>query len=414
MKKSNRAWVVAVSVAAILFGVSGIVANTVSLFMAQFSTVFSETATMAQLAFYFTCMTGTMAVCQPIARKLFARFDTRIVISFAVILAVGGFAAISMYTSYVGWLASGVIIGFGFSFITYLMGPILINNWFKKKAGTILGVVLACSNLGGAVFGTIAGKMIASMGWKSAMLVCAGIAAVIGLPFAIFGLRYQPDAKKGECAYGDEEAEVNVTRKEELKGFTFAQSLKTPWFWIVAIAVIVCFFGSNFQTQAAKFATIAYEFDIAMAGMLSTVLMIGAIMGKILLGMINDKFGCGTCYTVGCGAMIAGIIVLVAGTGVGSFMGFAGAGLFGFGFATMSIAPPFIIKKMLGEKYFAQIYGYVASVGTLTSMFSSNIYAGIYTSSGSYTGGMIAASIALAIGIVVVLIGLSATKKLWK
>lgn len=220
--------------------------------------------------------------------------------------------------------------------------------------------------------------------------------------------------KESARAYGDEEAEVNVTRKEELKGFTFAQSLKTPWFWIVAIAVIVCFFGSNFQTQAAKFATTAYEFDIAMAGMLSTVLMIGAIMGKILLGMINDKFGCGTCYTVGCGAMIAGIIVLVAGTGVGSFMGFAGAGLFGFGFATMSIAPPFIIKKMLGEKYFAQIYGYVASVGTLTSMFSSNIYAGIYTSSGSYTGGMIAASIALAIGIVVVLIGLSATKKLWK
>ena len=414
MKKSNRAWVVAVSVAAILFGVSGIVANTISLFMAEFSNVFSETATMAQLALYFTCMTGTMAVCQPIARKLFAKFDTRIVISGAVILAVGGFAAISFYTSYAGWLVSGIIIGFGFSFITYLMGPILINNWFKKKAGTILGVVLACSNLGGAVFGTVAGKMIASMGWKSGMLTCAAIAAVIGLPFAIFGLRYKPDPKKGECAYGDEGLQEETSEKTGLRGYTFGEAIKTPWFWIVAVAVIVCFFGSNFQTQAAKFATTAYEFDIAKAGMLSTVLMVGAIVGKILLGMINDKFGCGVCYTVGCGAMIAGILVLVAGTGIGSFMGFTGAGLFGFGFATMSIAPPFIIKKMLGEKYFAQIYGYVASIGTLTSMFSSNIYAGIYTSSGSYTGGMIAASIALAVGIVIVLIGLNATKKLWK
>ena len=80
----------------------------------------------------------------------------------------------------------------------------------------------------------------------------------------------------------------------------------------------------------------------------------------------------------------------------------------------MSIAPPFVIKKMLGEKHFAQIYGYVASIGTLTSMFSSNIYAGIYTASGSYTGGMIAASIALVVGIVIVFVGVSATKKLWK
>lgn len=415
MKKSNRAIIVAISVAAILFGVSGIVANTISLFMTQFSTVFSETATMAQLALYFTCMTGTMAVCQPIARKLFAKFDTRIVISLAVILAAGGFGAISFYTSYVGWIISGFIIGFGFSFITYLMGPILINNWFKKNAGTVLGVVLAFSNLGGAVFGTVAGSMIASMGWQPAMRICALIALVIGLPFAIFGLRYKPNPDKGEIAYGEGEVTGDTqAAQKELKGFTFGQAVKTPWFWMVAIAVVVCFFGCNFQTQAANFATTAYEFDIAKAGVLSTVLMIGAIVGKMLLGFINDKAGCTVCYSVGCGAMIVGIIVLVAGTSVGDVMGFAGAGLFGFGFATMSIAPPFLIKKILGEKYFAQIYGYVASIGTLTSMFSSNIYASIYTSTGAYTGGMIAASIALAIGILVVIIAVAATRKLWK
>ena len=76
---------------------------------------------MAQLAFNFTYMTGTMAVCQPIARKLFAKLDTRIVIGGTVLLSVGGFAAISLYTSYDGWLVSGVVIGFGFSFIIYLM-----------------------------------------------------------------------------------------------------------------------------------------------------------------------------------------------------------------------------------------------------------------------------------------------------
>ena len=147
--------------------------------------------------------------------------------------------------------------------------------------------------------------------------------------------------------------------------------------------------------------------------MLSSVLMIGAVLGKVLLGIINDKLGCAACYSIGCGSMIAGILVLVAGAGGAAFLGFLGALLFGFGFATMSIAPPFVIKRMLGEKHFAQIYGYVASIGTLTSMFSSNIYSSIYTSTGAYNGGMVAASIALAVGIVVVCIGVPASKKYW-
>ena len=108
MKKSSaRAWVTAVSVAVILFAVSGIVANTISLFMAQFSTVYSETATMAQLAFYFTCMTGTMAICQPIARKLFAKFDTRIVVSIAVLLAAGGWWKSTVRTALPGQRTAG-------------------------------------------------------------------------------------------------------------------------------------------------------------------------------------------------------------------------------------------------------------------------------------------------------------------
>lgn len=184
---------------------------------------------MAQLAFNFTYMIGTMAGCQPIARKFFAKLDTRIVIGGAVLLSVGGFAAISLYTSYDGWLVSGDVIGFGFSFITYLMGPILISNWFKKNAGTVLGVVLACSNLGGAVFGTVSGKLIAGLGWQSAMLICAAIALAVGLPFAIFGLKYAPNTEKGECAFGGESggAVAAFTEKKELKGYTFAESLKT-------------------------------------------------------------------------------------------------------------------------------------------------------------------------------------------
>lgn len=414
MKKSARAWIVAVSVAAILFVVSGIVANTIALFMTQFNSVYPETGAMSKLAFYFTIMTGTMAIFQPVARKIFSKVDARVCVSIAVILATCGFAAISFYSSFVGWLFSGLFIGLGFSFITYLMGPILINNWFKKNTGTILGVVLAFSNLGGAVFGAIAGNMIQGLGWQSAMRVLALIACVVGLLFAIFGLKYAPDKSKGESAFGEDEAGAdskNPAASEDVKGLSFSEALHTPYFYMVAIAVIVCFFGSNFQTQATTFAKTSYSFSIVQAGYLSSILMIGAICGKIILGTVNDKLGCAGSYGIGCGSMVLGIIVLLSGASSGATaFGFIGAFLFGFGFATMSIAIPFVVKTILGKKYFAQIYGYVCSIGTLTSMFSSNIYAGIKDATGNYYGGMVAASIALVVGIVLVIVGVIATK----
>lgn len=417
MKKTSRAWIVAVSVAAILFVVSGIVANTIALFMTQFNSVYPESGAMSKLAFYFTIMTGTMAIFQPVARKIFSKVDARVCVSLAVIFATLGFGAISFYTSFVGWLFSGFFIGLGFSFITYLMGPILINNWFKKNTGSILGIVLAFSNLGGAVFGAVAGNMISSMGWQSAMRVLAAVACVVGVLFAIFGLRYAPDKSKGESAFGEEEsgAVKSAQSSEELKGLTFSESLKTPYFWMVAIAVVVCFFGSNFQTQATTFARTQYSFSIVQAGYLSSILMIGAVCGKIILGTVNDKLGCQGSYGIGCGSMILGIIVLILGSHSGNVAyGFVGAFLFGFGFATMSIAIPFVIKTILGKKYFAQIYGYICSIGTLTSMFSSNVYATLKDTTGNYYGGMIAASIALAVGIVMVILGVAMTKnKAW-
>ncbi len=412
MKKTSRAWIVAVSVAAILFVVSGIVANTISLFMTQFNSVYPETGAMSKLAFYFTIMTGTMAVFQPLARKIFSKVDARVCVSLAVIFASLGFGAISFYTSFVGWLFSGLFIGLGFSFITYLMGPILINNWFKKNTGSILGVVLAFSNLGGALFGSLAGNMISSMGWQPAMRLLALLACVLGLLFAIFGLRYAPNKEKGEAAFGEDEVSTTSAGKsEELKGLSFSESLKTPYFWMVAIAVVVCFFGSNFQTQATTFARTQYSFSIVQAGYLSSVLMVGAVCGKIILGTINDKLGCRGSYSIGCGSMILGILVLISGSHSGNVaFGFIGAFFFGFGFATMSIAIPFVVKTILGKKYFAQIYGYVCSIGTLTSMFSSNIYATIKDTTGNYYGGMVAASIALAVGIVMVILGVGLTK----
>ena len=81
---------------------------------------------MAQLAFDFTYMIGTMAGCQPIARKFFAKLDTRIVI-------VGGSAVVSMGGSFFNDLAGlpnqfGSIPVAAISIVPVLLGGISLSE----------------------------------------------------------------------------------------------------------------------------------------------------------------------------------------------------------------------------------------------------------------------------------------------
>ena len=81
--------------------------------------------------------------------KSFQKLDVRAVISAAAVVFGVSNMAMGTFTELWQWYAAGMIQGIASSFLCMIAAPILLNNWFHKKAGMAVGISAAFSGLMG-------------------------------------------------------------------------------------------------------------------------------------------------------------------------------------------------------------------------------------------------------------------------
>lgn len=84
-----------------------------------------------------------------------------------------------------GWYLLAAPMSVGGTLITVIVGPVLINQWFRKHNGLALGILSAVGGLIGAVGQPIVASLITNAGWRFAYisvgLVSMGIVIVVAL-----------------------------------------------------------------------------------------------------------------------------------------------------------------------------------------------------------------------------------------
>ncbi|NLN49855.1 MAG: MFS transporter [Clostridiales bacterium] len=145
----HYAWWIMIACCAISAG-AGIIQNTGGLFFVPVGQDLG--ISRGSLSLYMTYQTLTMTVVMPFAGKIFAKGNYKTIITAGFLVEAIGFASMGLWHSVIGWYVSGVIIGIGMAFIVFLAVPLLLNNWFKDKLGTAMGIALAFTGIGGAVF----------------------------------------------------------------------------------------------------------------------------------------------------------------------------------------------------------------------------------------------------------------------
>ena len=409
-KGLHYGWIVMVGLAAIMFGAVGTVANTPGVFIQVVSEDLG--VGLADIALFFTFMTGTMCIFQPLAQKIMVTFDVRIVISCAILLGGAAFGMMSQYHSAVGFYVSGVLVGIALSFLTFLMVPMVIGNWFQDKMGLAMGIAISCGSIGGAVFSPIAGWLIANMGWRTAYIVLAIIGVVISLPFSIFVIRLKP-ADKGLKPYGVAAQEAHVDQQaDQAAGFSFQQALKSPLFYMCVLFTVSLSFACNFQPQIVAF-TSTVGFAVDKGALVASILLIGSILGQLACGAINDRFGVLSATAFGCICGVGGILLLLSGIRSDVVI-YAGAFGFGIAFSLLSLAPSLVVRKLMGPKDFPRIFSYVASCLTLTSAVAAPIYSSIFDRTGSYRGGLLAAICCMIVCVLICTYAVRKASKLWE
>lgn len=200
-----------------------------------------------------------------------------------VLVSAGFF--LSSYTSSLMFLyiAFGVIVGLGngFGYAT----PIPVGSkWFPDKRGLVVGLMVAGYGAGSAIFGPLAIRLIASVGWRSTFQILAAVFFVMTMigtallknpPPGYRPPNWQP--KPGAAAVGVD--------------FTTREMLATPTFYLMWVAY--CLGTAAGQMTISQLVPFAGS---AGLGALASTLVLpvsasGSASGRILSGWMSDKLG---------------------------------------------------------------------------------------------------------------------------
>jgi MFS family permease len=176
--------------------------------------------------------------------------------------------------------ASRILMGISLGFVGVLPCVVLVSNWFVERRGTALGILLTGTSVGGVTIPPIATPLIEHFGWRPAMMILSLIIWLVLAPAIAFFVRSHPE----------ERVLLPENNNEVAEGFTFAQALRTPVFWIFAFAAALIFYpifvtSQQLILQAAKIGFTAWQSTFVLSGLFAV-----SVAGKFLFGFLSDRF----------------------------------------------------------------------------------------------------------------------------
>jgi MFS family permease len=345
------------------------------------------------LTFYFV----TTIVAMPIVGQVLQKYNTRVVLTIAFLLTAGAFGASGFYTEPWMWYVNGVIYGFFGSFIFVVPAPIMILNWFKKRTGLVMGLVMCFSGIGGIVFSRIYAVLIGSFGWQTAYIIAGVILLVLTLPFTALVFAMKP-SDIGRKAYGEGErvaVRVNdgIAEDEAVPGVSgvtksgqgvpFRTALTSaPFVMMFLICGLVAFFGT-LLTILSKFGQ-SIDLPLDLAANLISVALAGNMVSKIALGWLVDKIGITKTVLIQFVMIFVGLIIMAFFQSSYPAL-LVGAFFFGAQATLYSIATPLLIRRYFGEKDYTRIFTWARiGTGVLGAVGSTIVYL-TFSQFGSYT-----------------------------
>ena len=358
----------------------------------------------ASFTLYFSILNLTMMFALPVAGNLLSRLDARVVLSGASALVGLGLIGMSFGNSMPWFYVCGVILGCGTAPLIYLSVPSLINAWFVKNVGFFVGLCMAFTGIGGVIFNPIGTALIQSgpEGWRTAYLVFGIIELVVTLPFTLFVIRSKP-ADKGLLPVGAGEA-ADSAEQAPATGVPAAEAMKMPVFFVLAVFCGIITLNQTIYQFLASYAT-SFSSSLpqiaAASGVIASVAMAGQAIGKVLLGIINDRsVKLGILFGLGAGAI--GVLLMWFLPSSLPIM-LVGAFLFGVVYAMTTVQTPLLVRTVFGSADYTNIYSRISMVGAIMSAIAAVFWSFVIDSPlgfpGMFVGGLVCMAICLVTGL---------------
>jgi len=258
--------------------------------------------------------------------------------------------------------------------VGWVPSVVLIRGWFPTRFATVMGLASAGIGVGITAMVPLAQALIEIVGWRWTFRIFG--LAVIGwlLPAATWLLREPPPAppaagRRGGQAY-----------------WRLATALRDRGFWALAGA----FFTGTLVHQVLLVHQVAYLVDHGVSAMAAAT--VGGVVGlvsigsKVGWGVLSDRIGRETAYTLAFGfaALGIGLLVLAGRLPLAVFLyGYAIAA--GVGYGVLSPVQPAAASDLFGGPGFSTIYGTLYVAVSVGGAFGAWMAGALFDLLGSYS-----------------------------
>ena len=340
-------WViVAVAFLAVSVSFGPVVVFTFGVFLRPLSEAFGWTRGEISLA--FTVAALTVSLVSPLIGRLTDRFGARPVVVTCASIYAAAFASLSLLTAWLAQLyATYFVIGLVGNGATQLPYSQAITEWFTRRRGIALALMMSGVGLGIIVMPTLAQWLIDEFGWQNAYLALGGVVFTAAVPLPALLLRR---GKREQAA---------SQQANGADGLTVRAAVRTRALWFI----LVCFFlqSAALNGCVAHLAPMLSDRGLgaAQAAVAASVMGGLTLAGRLATGWMLDRFFAPRVTALFFALATAGVGFLLAPTT--TVTAFAAAALIGLSMGAEADAMPYLMSRYFGLRSFTELYGYAFS-----------------------------------------------------
>ncbi|MEJ7624314.1 MAG: MFS transporter [Pyrinomonadaceae bacterium] len=292
------------------------------------------------------------------------------------------------------------LLGLSLGLIGVMIQTVLISHWFRRRRGLAIGIVLTGTSFGGVIIPLIATPLIAAYGWRTSMQILSLIVWIVLLPAMIFIVKER--ASDLNLTYDGDilPADAKIDAANVLDGNTFAEALRSPIFWIIALCALLIFYPIfTISQQFILYLQNNLGVSKELASAAQSTLFFSSVAGKFLFGWLCDRFPVTTVIIVCCGIMFASTVMLLGFLTPSTIFVFLVP--FGLGYGGTFVLIQLLTVESFGLRDIGKILGAITLIETLGGFLGSVITGRLASmSDGDYTSAFYGVAIAAGMALI--------------
>jgi MFS family permease len=334
-----------------------------------------------QISFAVSLRGLEMGIFAPFVGFLVDHFGPRKIIFWGIITIGVGLFLLSLTQSLVMFYGSFLLIAFGAGGCTALVTTTAVVNWFRKKAGTALGVMGAGFGAGGIVVLLIV-RLIDLYQWRNTLIILGLGMWVIGIPLS-FVIRNKPE-QYGYLQDGEVTSATVHTHQIHGKGMEIRlkEAIKTKTFLFLNFIEVV----RMMTIMAVLTHVMPYLSSVGMsrptAGAMAGAIPLIGIIGRFGFGWIGDIFDKRLVMAVTLGLISLGLLAF-------SYMHMRWAIfpfliLFPLGHGGSMVLRGTILQEYYGRDSYGKLLGIIMGSASIGGIIGPTLAGWFYDTYGNY------------------------------